>query len=94
MSTGQTKTLKLNAEVDAGSTPGTGGYLEGPSQRLDIRHILPFGTPSNLAVLPVNARTAVGDVASVQIGHQPLIGNALVNGTPGPRRRRRRRSWR
>jgi multidrug efflux pump subunit AcrB len=74
-----------------GSTPGTGGYLENGQQRLDIRHILPFGTPANLTGLPivnqpgenVKPGTTVGDVAQVVIGHQPLIGNAEVNGKPG-----------
>jgi multidrug efflux pump subunit AcrB len=71
-----------------GSTPGTGGYIENGNQRLDIRHILPFGTPSNLAGLPITgggipAGTTVGDVSQVVIGHQPLIGNALVDGTQG-----------
>ncbi len=66
-----------------GSTPGTGGYLEDGNQRLDIHHILPFGTPSNLAGLPIKPGVTVGDVAQVVVGHQPLIGNALVNGTPG-----------
>ena len=71
-----------------GSTPGTGGYIEDGNQRLDIRHILPFGTPSDLAALPITgsgipAGTTVGDVSQVVIGHQPLIGNALVDGRPG-----------
>jgi Cu/Ag efflux pump CusA len=71
-----------------GSTPGTGGYIEDGNQRLDIRHILPFGTPGNLTVLPIvgpgiPAGTTVGSVSSVVTGHQPLIGNAEVNGTPG-----------
>ena len=66
-----------------GSTPGTGGYVEDGNQRLDIRHILPFGTPANLAGLPVRSGVTVGDVAQVVTGHQPLIGNALVDGTPG-----------
>ncbi|MCW2931115.1 MAG: acriflavin resistance protein [Actinomycetia bacterium] len=71
-----------------GSTPGTGGYIEDGNQRLDIRHILPFGTPGNLTVLPIvgpgiRAGTTVGSVSSVVTGHQPLIGNAEVNGTPG-----------
>jgi Cu/Ag efflux pump CusA len=71
-----------------GSTPGTGGYIEDGNQRLDIRHILPFGTPGNLAVLPIigpgiPAGTTVGNVSTVVTGHQPLIGNAEVNGTQG-----------
>jgi Cu/Ag efflux pump CusA len=71
-----------------GSTPGTGGYLEDGNQRLDIRHILPFGSPGNLTGLPITgpgipAGTTVGSVAQVQVGHQPLIGDAEVGGTQG-----------
>jgi len=66
-----------------GSTPGTGGYIEDGNQRLDIRHILPFGQPSNLAGVPVTSSVTLGDIANVTVGHQPLIGDALVHGTPG-----------
>jgi Cu/Ag efflux pump CusA len=66
-----------------GSTPGTGGYIEDGNQRLDIRHILPFRQPSNLAGVPVTNSVTVGDIADVTAGHQPLIGDALVHGTPG-----------
>jgi multidrug efflux pump subunit AcrB len=66
-----------------GSTPGTGGFLESPEQRLDIRHILPFGSPSNLAQVPVQRAGAkpilLGQVARIVEGHQPLIGDALVH---------------
>ena len=68
-----------------GSAPGTGGYIEGANQRLDIRHILPFGTPGNMPGLPIagSPKITIGDVAQVVTGHQPLIGDALVQGTPG-----------
>jgi Cu/Ag efflux pump CusA len=68
-----------------GSTPGTGGYIEGANQRLDIRHILPFGTPANMTGLPIAGapKTTIGDVSQVVIGHQPLIGDAQVRGTQG-----------
>jgi Cu/Ag efflux pump CusA len=68
-----------------GSTPGTGGYIEGANQRLDIRHILPFGTPANMTGLPIAGapKTTIGDVSKVVIGHQPLIGDAEVHGTQG-----------
>ena len=68
-----------------GSTPGTGGYIEGANQRLDIRHILPFGTPANMTGLPIagSPKTTIGDVSQVVIGHQPLIGDAEVHGTQG-----------
>src|SRR3954451_420454 len=64
------------------STPGTGGFIDGPNQRLGIRHIVPFGKPSNLAQVPVEdtgGRLRIGDVASVSEDHQPLIGDAVVD---------------
>jgi Cu/Ag efflux pump CusA len=71
-----------------GSTPGTGGFLEGPNQRLTIQPVLPFGTPANLGQVPVAETTGprpvpLGSVADIVIGHQPLIGDALVRGQPG-----------
>ena len=71
-----------------GSTPGTGGFLEGPNQRITIEPVLPFGTPANLGQVPV-AETAgpkpvpLGSVTDIVVGHQPLIGDALVRGQPG-----------
>jgi multidrug efflux pump subunit AcrB len=71
-----------------GSTPGTGGFLEGPNQRITIQPVLPFGTPANLGQVPV-AETAgrrpvpLGSVTGIVVGHQPLIGDALVRGRPG-----------
>jgi Cu/Ag efflux pump CusA len=70
------------------STPGTGGFIDGPNQRLSVRHVLPFGKPSNLAQIPIEGRGGhglqLGDVAKVVEGHQePLIGDAVVHGGPG-----------
>lgn len=69
------------------STPGTGGFLEGANQRITIRHVLPFGTPSDLAQVPVagikGRPVELGTVAQVVEGHQPLIGDGLVRGRPG-----------
>jgi len=71
-----------------GSTPGTGGFLEGPNQRLTIQPVLPFGTPANLGQVPVAETTGsrpvpLGSVTDIVVGHQPLIGDALVRGQPG-----------
>jgi Cu/Ag efflux pump CusA len=71
-----------------GSTPGTGGFLEGPNQRITIQPVLPFGTPANLGQVPVAETTGprpvpLGSVADIVDGHQPLIGDALVRGRPG-----------
>jgi Cu/Ag efflux pump CusA len=65
-----------------GSTPGADGFLENSNQRITIRHVLPFGTPDNLAQIPVavvsNKPVLLGSVATVVDGHQPLIGDAMV----------------
>jgi Cu/Ag efflux pump CusA len=68
------------------STPGTGGFLEGPDQRITIQPVLPFGTPSNMAQLPVAGAASglrLGDVATVVQGNPPLIGDGAVNGGAG-----------
>lgn len=63
-----------------GSTPGTGGFIESPNQRLGVWHVLPIKSPEDLAQVPVE-RTALtlGDVAEIVEDHQPLIGDALKN---------------
>jgi Cu/Ag efflux pump CusA len=65
-----------------GSTPGADGFLENSNQRITIRHVLPFGTPANLAQIPVaivkNKPLLLGSVATVVDGHQPLIGDAMA----------------
>src|SRR3954452_21876284 len=68
------------------STPGTGGFIDGPNQRLSIRHIVPFGKPANLAGVPVdgtNGAVKLGDVANVTEDHQPLIGDTVVGDQHG-----------
>src|SRR3954466_10230653 len=68
------------------STPGTGGFIDGPNQRLSIRHIVPFGKPANLASVPVEGakgNVRLGDVANVTEDHQPLIGDAVVGDKHG-----------
>ena len=63
-----------------GSTPGTGGFIESPNQRLGVWHVLPIKSPEDLAQVPVE-RTALtlGDVAEIVEDHQPLIGDAIKN---------------
>ncbi len=66
------------------STPGTGGFIDTPNQRLGIRHILPIVSAAGLAQVPVEGSShALGDVASVVEDHQPLIGDALTRNGPG-----------
>ena len=38
------------------STPGTGGFVESPSQRLGIQHVLPIRTPEDLSKVSVEER--------------------------------------
>ena len=66
------------------STPGTGGWIDTPNQRLGIRHILPIKTVDDLAMVPVEDASLMrlGDVANMVEDHQPLIGDALVNHKP------------
>jgi Cu/Ag efflux pump CusA len=69
------------------STPGNGGFIDTPSQRYDIRHVLPISTPADLAKVVFQAgdgsQVTLGDVTKVVEGHQPLIGDGVVNDKPG-----------
>ncbi|HET7292677.1 MAG TPA: efflux RND transporter permease subunit [Vicinamibacteria bacterium] len=66
------------------STPGTGGWIDTPNQRLTIRHILPIKTAADLAQVTVEGAPSkrLGDVAKVVEHHQPLIGDAVVKDAP------------
>ncbi len=66
------------------STPGTGGFVESPNQRLPIQHISPISTPRQLAQVPVEGARSLrlGSVTTVIEDHQPLIGDAVATGTP------------
>lgn len=66
------------------SSPGTGGWIDTPNQRLGIRHLLPITTAEDLAKIPIDGNKAkrLGDVATVVEDHQPLIGDAIVNDAP------------
>ena len=69
-----------------GAAPGTGGFLDGPDQRLEIRPVLPLGAPKDLAAVPITnvpGRQMLGSVTTVVQDHQPLIGNAFVGGGQG-----------
>jgi multidrug efflux pump subunit AcrB len=69
-----------------GSSPGTGGFLDGPNQRLEIRPVLPLGAPHDLASVPINGTSGtqkLGSVATVRLGNQPLIGDALTRSGQG-----------
>ena len=69
------------------STPGTGGFIETPQQRVQVRHVLEkIADPAELGKVPVegtNGRLRLADVATLTIDHQPLIGDAVVAGGAG-----------
>jgi len=67
------------------STPGTGGFVETPNQRLGVQHIQPIANPdqlANVAVQGTQTALRIGDVAKVTEDHQPLIGDASLDGGP------------
>ncbi|MCW2836189.1 MAG: acriflavin resistance protein [Marmoricola sp.] len=73
------------------SAPGTGGFVDSPSTRLEIRHVSPIVSPKDLRQValerppgsPGANGLTLGDVARVTEDHQPLIGDAVVNDGPG-----------
>src|SRR5437763_13244309 len=74
-------------KFSTGAVIGTGGSIETPNQRIGIRDVLPIVTPADLAKVPVTAGgpggVRLGDVATVAQAHQPLIGDAIIDGRPG-----------
>ena len=80
--------------VDAGlltyrpaSALGTGGFVESGTQRLGIEHVSAVGDPRELGAVTVRNKDGktlrLDQVAEVRVGHQPLIGDAVVDGGPG-----------
>jgi CzcA family heavy metal efflux pump len=70
-----------------GSVVGTGGFVDTPTERLPVRNVLPIARPPELADVPIEGHGAgtlrIGDVARVEYGTSPLIGDAVVDGGPG-----------
>lgn len=67
------------------STPGTGGFIDTPNQRIEVQHTSPIRTANDLAQVTVQDaqnRVRLGDVAQIVEDHQPLIGDATFNGSP------------
>jgi CzcA family heavy metal efflux pump len=68
------------------SVIGTGGSIQTGAQQLGIRRILPVLAPADLALATAQSKDGtpvpLGQVADVKEDHQPLIGDAVVGGTP------------
>lgn len=64
-----------------------GGFVDTPNQRLAVRQLSSVVTPEDLAKTVVAFRDGtalhLGDVAEVQIGSPPMIGDAIINDGPG-----------
>jgi CzcA family heavy metal efflux pump len=69
--------------ADFGNVIGTGGFVDTANQRLGIRPELPFKNFHDLSKIPVERRNGrpvrLGEVANVVQGHQPLVGDAVIN---------------
>ncbi|MGH8971731.1 MAG: efflux RND transporter permease subunit [Acidimicrobiia bacterium] len=67
------------------STPGTGGFIETPTQRLGVQHVQPIESADELAQVAIQDTEGLrlGDVAKVVEDHQPLIGDANVDNGAG-----------
>jgi len=72
------------------STPGTGGFIDTPNQRLNIFHQQAISTPKELSEVPLEGPDGerlvvdghpvlLGDVTDVVEGHQPLIGDTACS---------------
>ncbi len=64
------------------STPGTGGFIETPQQRLQVRHVFDkFASVEQMGQIsvlrPDDSSVSVKDLATVVEDHQPLIGDAI-----------------
>ena len=66
------------------STPGAGGFIDTPNQRLNVRHVFPITAAEDFAKIPVvGTSLALREVADVVEAHQPLIGDAVLKDGPG-----------
>lgn len=68
------------------STPGSGGWIDTPQQRIEVRHIMPISTPEDLAKIAVEDSTnhlKLGDVTQITTGFPPLIGDDVINDDGG-----------
>jgi CzcA family heavy metal efflux pump len=76
-----------------GHVVGSGGFIDTPNQRLQVRHVLPIVrkyddvTPDALKDVPLAVRNGrqlvLKDVADVVIDHQPMVGDGIINEGPG-----------
>jgi CzcA family heavy metal efflux pump len=70
-----------------GAHIGTGGFIETPNQRFQLRFVASGVTPETLAKVPVTTRDGkpllLSDVADLVYGPQGMVGDAVINDGPG-----------
>src|SRR3954453_12296739 len=70
-----------------GAIVGTGGFVETGGRRMNIHNVQPVLGPKQLAKVPILRRGGktlrLSDVGNVVEEHQPLWGDANINGGPG-----------
>lgn len=73
--------------VTEATAPVAGGFLDTPNQRLPVTHVGAAQTLEALSRVPVPTRGALplplGEVATLVEGHQPPIGDAVINDGTG-----------
>src|SRR3989440_3610094 len=66
------------------STPGSGGWIDGPQQRLEVPHVFPLSSPKDPPQVDVEGtKLRLGDVSKVVEDHQPLIGDDILDNGSG-----------
>jgi len=77
-------------QYSEGSVIGTGGFIDTPDQRYNIRSILPIITPEKLGEVPIYDRKKpdgtpliLKDVGNMVWDTWPLFGDAVINEGPG-----------
>ena len=62
---------------------GRGGWIEGGTERVVVRHVLPIVDAEDLADIPIQTNDGrqirLSQVADLKRDHQPLIGDAVIN---------------
>ena len=78
---------QINKAVADSAMVAGGGFVDTPNQRIAVRHRSAIETPSDLRNTVVAFRNGaplrLGEVADVQIGFPPPIGDAVINDGPG-----------
>jgi CzcA family heavy metal efflux pump len=70
-----------------GSFIGTGGFIDTPNQRINVRHVATIVTPKDLAQTAIEKQNGkqltLANVGELVYDHQPLFGEAVINDGPG-----------